>query len=160
MQDWMNKYFLVVFPFFFVGIWLFSTYWVAVTSGWRLLAKRFRMQGDYSGQKWKMQSARMRWLTGYNGCLTIAADNAGLFIVPFVLFRVWHPALFIPWTEITARGKTVFFLFNMIELRLGRSEEIPFVINANLAAKIEAAAGSSWPAGYTKATESAPPPIA
>ena len=63
MQDWMNKYFLVVFPFFFFGIWLFSTYWVAVTSGWRLLAKRFRMQGDYSGQKWKMQSARMRWLT-------------------------------------------------------------------------------------------------
>lgn len=160
MQDWMKQYFLVVFPLFFAGMWLFSMYWMALASGWRLLAKRFRAQGEFPGQKWKMQSAHMRWLTGFNGCLTVGADKAGLFMVPFVLFRIWHPALFIPWTEITAREKTVFLFFNMIELRLGRSEEVPFTISKDLAAKVQAAAGSSWPSGYDKAMESAPPPIA
>ena len=159
MQDWINQHFPIVFPFFFVGMWILAGYQIALTSGWRLLAKRFGFQGKFLGQKWTMQSARMRWLTNYNNVLTVGADNTGFFIVPLFLFRAWHPPLFVPWAEITAEPKTLLFFLKYVELRLGREEEIPFTIRASLAAKIEAAAGPGWPAGYECATALPPPPI-
>lgn len=93
MQEWINENFAFIFPFFFIAIWVFSCYWIALTGGWRLLAKRFRMQGAFLGQKWHMQSARMRWLANYNNVLTIGADNAGLFIVPLFVPRRASAAL-------------------------------------------------------------------
>lgn len=159
MQDWIDQYFPIVFPFFFVGTWIVVGYWVALTSGWRLLAKRFRLQGTFTGQSWTMQSARMRWLTQYNNALTIGADTAGLFMVPFFLFRAGHSPLFVPWSEITDVRENRFLFIKFVEMRLGRVEEIPFRIRASLAAKIQAAAGSEWPATYTRALTQPPPPI-
>jgi hypothetical protein len=159
MQDWVSKNFVLILPFFFVALWILVGYWVALAGGWRLLAKRFRTQGPFSGQKWVMQSARMRWTTHYNNVLTVGANDSGLFIVPMILLRMWHPRLFVPWVEIGAGRKTQLFFLKVVELRLGRSEEIPFTVSATLAAKIEAAAGSSWPAPYHRAAQSPPPPI-
>ena len=158
MQEWMNQYFLYILPVYFVVLWVVVTYWVSILGGWRLLAKRFRMQGTFTGEKWHMQSAHMRYLYNYNGVLTIGADNAGLFIVPFFLFRAWHPPLFVPWTELSVRYTTQFF-FKFVELKLGREEQVPFTIRPKLAARIEAAAGPSWPLGYQRAMELHPPPI-
>ncbi len=163
MQDWLDKNFAFIFPFFFVTLWILVGYVIAFIGGWRLLAKRFRAQASFSGQKWGGQSARMRWTTNYNGVLTIGANSSGLFIVPFFLFRAGHPPLLIPWVEMTAARKTQrIFLglaFDFVELRLGRAEDIPFTIRAKLAAKLEMAAGSSWPSSYFQAAKSSPPPI-
>jgi hypothetical protein len=159
MQEWFSNILPFFIPFFIVGWWILITYWIALISGWRLLAQRYRMQGTFLGQKWGMQSARMRWVSGYNNALTVGADETGLFIVPFILFRAWHPALFIPWVEITAQDKTDLIFFKSVELTLGRSEEIPFKIRIKLAAKLQAAAGPGWPAGYNRALAAPPPPI-
>ena len=159
MQEWLNHNFGYVFPVFFVTIWLFVTYWVALLGGWRLLSKRFRAAGPFSGQKWYMQSAAMRALSRYNNALTIGADSNGLFIVPFVLFRGWHPPLFIPWSETTAQNKTQLLFFKVIELRLGSYEQIPFAITPVLAAKLESAAGENWPMNTRRFLISPPPPI-
>ena len=105
-----------------------------------------------------MQSAVMLGRTNYNNVLTIGADNTGLFMVPLILFRAGHPALFVPWSEITILGESRWFFFKFFDLRLGRVKKIPFRIKASLAAKIQAAAGQSWPAGDLPAAVS-PPPI-
>lgn len=159
MNEWIKQYFPIVFPFYFAALYTLVMYWIALTSGWRLLAKRFRLQQTFLGEKWTMQSARMRWLTQYNNVLTIGADNTGLFMVPFILFRAWHPALFVPWSEITDVRETQFLFIKFIEMRLGRVEEIPFKVRASLAAQIQAAAGSEWPTSYTRALNTPPPPI-
>lgn len=159
MQDWINQYFPVVFPPFFVCMWIIAGYWVALTSGWRLLAKRFRLQGTFTGQKWTMQSARMRWFSQYNNVLTIGADTAGLFMATLFLFRAGHPPLFVPWSEITDVREIQFLFIKFVEMRLGRVEEIPFRIRASLAAKIQIAAGAEWPANYTRTLTQPPPPI-
>jgi hypothetical protein len=159
MNDWINQNFPIVFPIFFVSMWVLVGYWVALVGGWRLLAKRFRLQGTFTGQRWTMQSARMRWLTQYNNVLTVGADTSGLFMVPFVLFRAWHPPLFVPWSEITGIRETRLLFIKFVEMRIGRVEEIPFRIRASLAAKIQAAAGSEWSANYTRALTQPPPPI-
>ena len=159
MPEWINQNFPVIFPFFFVGMWIVAGYWVALTGGWRLLAKRFRLQGTFTGQRWTMQSARMRWFTQYNNALTIGADHTGLFMAPLFLFRAWHPPLFVPWSEITSLGETQIFFFKYADLRLGRVEEVPLRIRASLAAKIQSAAGPEWPTSYTRALTTPPPPI-
>ena len=159
MQDWLNHNFGYVFPFFFLSLWLFVMYWVALLGGWRLLSRRFRTSSPFSGQKWHMQSAGMRALSHYNNALTIGADPNGLFIVPFILFRAWHPPLFVPWSDITARSKTLLFFFPMVELRLGSIEQVPFTIRASLAARLESAAGESWPMNTKRFLTSPPPPI-
>jgi hypothetical protein len=158
MQEWINQNFGFIIPFYIVGLWMAVTYFSAFIGGWRLLAKRFRMQGTFTGEKWNMQSARMR-LSNYNGVLTVGADNTGLFIVTFILFRAWHPPLFVPWTEITVRNTTQLFFFKSVVLKLGREEQVPFTIRPKLAARIEAAAGPSWPLGQQRAMELQPPPI-
>jgi hypothetical protein len=159
MQEWLNENFGYVFPIFFVALWVFVTYWVALVGGWRLLAKRFRAEGPFSGQKWHMQSAAMRWMSHYNNALTVGANVDGLFMVPFVLFRAWHPPLFVPWAEIIAQGKTQLIFFKVIELRLGSREQVPFSIRPSLAARLELAAGENWPMNKKRLVTAPPPPI-
>jgi hypothetical protein len=159
MNDWIKQYFPIIFPFYFAALWALVTYWIALVGGWRLLAKRFRLQGAFVGEKWTRQSAAMRWRTRYNNVLTIGADSAGLYVVPFVLFRAWHPALFVPWSEITGVRETRFLFVKFVEMRLGRVEEIPFRISASLAARIQTVAGDEWPTNNTRALTQPPPPI-
>ena len=91
----------IIIPIAFAAIWCCAGYLVALTGSWRLLGQRFRLQGEFTGPTRAMQSARLRFGTNYNNVLTIGADQNGLFMVPFVLFRMGHPPLFIPWTEIS-----------------------------------------------------------
>jgi len=143
MQDWINRNLSLVIPLYVVALWIFLSYILAFIGGWRLLARRFRLLGAFQGEKWYMQSASMRFMTGYNNCLTVGADGSGLFIKPIILFRAWQPALFVPWTEITFQPKRQFFL-NVVEFRLGREEQVPFTIRKKLADKIQGAAGKAW----------------
>lgn len=159
MREWLDAYLPYLAPIFIIGSWLLVIYLIALTGGWRLLAQRFRAAGKIQGRRWSMQSASMRWMTRYNNGLTIGADETGLYIVPTLLFRMGHPPLYIPWMEITAQDKTEFFFLKSVELRLGRSEQVPFRISAKLAAEIQAAAGPGWPTGYEQAMAAPPPPI-
>lgn len=150
---------LFVIPPLFVAAWVFTGYGVALMSGWRQLAQRFRMQGDFSGTKWSMQSAKMRYGTGYNNALTIGADSTGMFLAPLALFRMGHSPLFIPWAEISdVRAVTVLYFFKFTAMRLGRTEQIPFRIQMGLAARLKAIAGPAWPEGNSN-WELPPPPI-
>ena len=160
MDDWFKHYFPIVFPLFFVASWTVSLYLVAAASGWRLLAARFRAQGPFTGQRWRLQFARMRWMSNYNGVLTMGADTTGLFMVPMMVFRIWHPALFIPWTEISVVGARQVLFFTLVELRLGSVERVPFNIKPELAVRLRAAAGTAWPGEVERAIAAPPPPIA
>lgn len=159
MNEWIRQYFPIIFPFYFAALYTLVMYWIALVGGWRLLAKRFHLQETFEGEKWTRQSAAMRLLTRYNNILTIGADTAGLFMVPFVLFRAWHPPLFVPWSEITGVRETQFLFIKYVEMRLGRVEEVPFRIRASLAAKIQAAADPEWPTSYSRPLMTPPPPI-
>ena len=122
----MKHYLFDVYPFFVAGMWLFSMYLVAVTGGWRLLARRFRMENAYPGQKWTMQSARMSWLARYNRCLTIGAFNAWIIYHALsVDFEPGTQSFLSHGTKSQPVTRPSFLVFNMVELRLGRSEEFP-----------------------------------
>jgi hypothetical protein len=94
-----------IFLAFFVAVWCTTGLLTGKLSGWAALARRFGSTLPFPDQRWRWKSARMRWGANYNNCLTIGADPTGLYLSPFFFFRIGHPPLFIPWAEISIRGR-------------------------------------------------------
>jgi hypothetical protein len=113
-------------------------------TGWSVLAARSPFSGSaFQGLTWRFQSARMRYMGNYNNCLTVGANTEGLYLkCPF--FMAGHPALFIPWEEVSySEGKVMWQ--PVIRFQLGREAQIPFAVRSTLAEHIREAAGSHWP---------------
>ena len=92
--------FIIVFPLFWCGIvWLLSH-----LSGWQTLA-RHHLAGErtVAGQRHDSVTG-MVGTVSYRHVLTVHLQEEGFFIEPFVLFRIGHPRLFIPWREISSRS--------------------------------------------------------
>jgi hypothetical protein len=128
----------------FVGFLILLFMVIARISGWTTLATFYRLSGPFNGECWRFQSAQMRWKMGYNNCLTIGADESGLYLSIFFLFRLGHPNLFIPWGDISIRKKKG-FLYSCMELRFQQAPTIAFLVNERLEKQIEKAAGNAWP---------------
>lgn len=127
-----------------VGAWLFASIFVSRMSGWHDLARRFALQGEFPAERFRYRSARMKHGMNYNNCLTIGASPVGFALAMPWLFRSSHPALFIPWSEISCFKTKVLWL-PMVQFQLGRENPIPFAVREALAEQIKNAAGTSWP---------------
>jgi len=112
--------------------------------GWATLAGQYRASETFTGSRWQFEKAQMRWLIGYNHCLTIGADPRGLYVSMFFPFRIAHPPLFIPWRDISFVSRK-FLWVKGVELRLGRENIIPFRISDRLAQKLKSAAAGGMP---------------
>lgn len=147
MQIWLNHYqqaFWVIIPLVFVGWWLFLCALLSFIGGWTILATLFRSAAPFAGPLWKMQSAQMRFRTYYGNCLTIGANGEGLYLAAMPLFAFRHPALFIPWHEISVSRQQILFL-RYVRFELGRDLNIPLRVREKLAEDIRQAAGQRWP---------------
>jgi hypothetical protein len=135
----------LVFGVFFVAVWIAVGFLVGTFSGWRLLASRFRLEGEFCGNVHIWQSARMKSYMDYHGVLKIGANDEGLYLATSFLFRLGHPALLIPWREIELGPRRRKWFFPTVELRLGRDNQVPLVISAGLAESLRIDAGEVWP---------------
>lgn len=129
----------------FIGAWLFAAAFVSRVSGWHELAKRFTLQSEFPSQRFRLQSARMKNWMNYNNCVTVAASPVGRSLEMLWLFKHSHPALFIPWTEISWVRTKILWL-PMVQFQLGRENPVPFAVRESLAERIRQATGASWPA--------------
>lgn len=148
-QDFMSHYFPIVFPLFFVCLWLFICTVISYVGGWASLSKLFRAQFPFEGATWGWQRGQMRFGTGYNGCLTVGASPQGLYLAVFLLFRFMHPPLLIPWHEIKVRRGQHWLLGESVTFILGRETTIPLKIRGKLAEQLRDAAGTAWPVEET-----------
>jgi hypothetical protein len=92
---------LIVFPFFFAGVWILVMRLLSFVSGWHRLAERYHHPEEFRGTVLRNQSARLRGVN-FNRVLDIGAGEEGLYLVPMILFRLFHKPLLIPWGEIEA----------------------------------------------------------
>lgn len=119
-----------LFPVFFVGLWVFVLFLIARLGGWSRLAEYYQTQTRFEGQIWRFRSGRFRWAS-YNGCLTLGANDRGLYLAVFPLFRVGHPPLFIPWYDITTEEKKA-FLTTYLEFRFAKAPSVTLRIPRSL----------------------------
>jgi hypothetical protein len=88
----------------------------------------------------------MRTIFGsYGNCVNFGADETGLYMAVFRPFRLGHPPLFIPWSEVRVATQSQGLIFKSRKLFLGRQELIPLLVRSSLAEKLQEAAGKSWP---------------
>lgn len=136
-------------PPFFVAFgaatWALTFYVLAAIDGWLILSKRFRFKGSFYGEVWPFQSGRMRFYVHFGNCLFVGADESGFYLAVFSLFRLWHPPLLIPWSEVSIIPGERGFIFKTRELRLGREEPIPLRISTSLVRTLRESAGETWP---------------
>ena len=86
------------------GFWLGLMYASSVLGGWSTLARVYRGTQPFKGRVWHGQFVAMRHYWGY-GLISVGASSEGLHLSVFVLGRMqFHPALFIPWRDVTSGG--------------------------------------------------------
>jgi hypothetical protein len=107
--------FLVAFPLLWCAVmWILSG-----ISGWRALAARYA-----SGER-QMGGARRDSVTGmigavsYRSVLTVRMDDYGFSLEVMPLFRIGHPRLFIPWSEISERRSRQVLWWKSVSLSVG-----------------------------------------
>lgn len=101
----MSKILLTIFIIaaFVVG---FPLLWIAIIkmtarfSGWMKLAKLYPGADTSSGDRCGYASAGLRWLVGYNRCLTITVSAQGIHMRPMFMFRIDHAPILIPWDAV------------------------------------------------------------
>lgn len=123
------------FVVYFIGLWCLVCYSLSWLGGWHALAHRYRCESDFSGERWRFRSGKMRWNLGYSSCLTFGANRDGLYLAVFFPFRVGQPPLFIPWSEITVRRERRSLMWRT-RFTLGNERRIPLLISQRLGDRI------------------------
>ncbi len=126
-----------LFAVFFIALWSFVIFLVAMIGGWPRLAQYYRAQADFDGTRWSMQSGYVG-LSRYRGVLTVGANWQGLYLAVFPLFRIAHPALFIPWSDISTAERQG-FLFIYLDFHFAQTPGVRLSVHKNLGEKILAA---------------------
>jgi hypothetical protein len=88
-----------VFPLFFVGMWCLVLRILSFVSGWAQLAELFYHPEKFRGKYYRFQSARIKEVS-FSCALEMGVNEKGLYLIPMILFRLFHKPLLIPWREI------------------------------------------------------------
>ena len=115
-------WFPLVFPFFFVALWVGVGFLLAATGGWQTVAAHYPLVGDAPPPVKRFGVAEFG-LVAYNRCLKLGANQRGLYFGAILLFRAGHAPFFVPWTDVTARATRRWFRA-VIELRFARTPDI------------------------------------
>ncbi len=132
-----------LFPVLFIGMWVGIAF-VLSRLGWSDLANVYRAERPFDGRRSHWVSARVGKVS-WGSSLTMGANGEGLSVVPMILFRVAHPALFIPWSDITVASKRLFG-FQYVQLTASRAPDAAIVVREPQARALALAAGAAWPA--------------
>jgi hypothetical protein len=125
-----------VYILFFIILWIGVCKLISATGGWRILARDYRANSLFDGQKLWLKSATMRRWTNYNNCVNIGANTYGLYLSVLPLFRVGHPPLFFPWTDISTEAATRRLLPDIVKFNFTKQPDIPIILSKSLAARI------------------------
>lgn len=133
-----------LFPVFFVGMWLFVSFLVSAMSGWRALADPYLAKSPFSGRRFRLRSAQFGGYVNYGGCLTLGSGPTGLYLAVLAPFRMGHPPLLVPWSDIAAREARSWF-FPAVELRFARVPGASIRLSRRLARALFEASGTQVP---------------
>lgn len=109
---------LVLFPFFFAGMWLLVSALLAEFSGWSSLARRYPGGPRPDGQR--IHGAVMGMgAVGENNVTVMIPTADGLYLYASPLFRFRHPPVMVPWRDIRDGGERGKLWWRNVALELG-----------------------------------------
>lgn len=120
----------------FIVLWICVCQLISTAGGWRILSRDYRAAASFDGKKLWFKSAGMRCWTNYNNCLVVGANKYGLYIAVLPIFRVGHPPLFIPWTEISTEAGSRRLFGDFVKFKFAKQPDVPVIFSKKLAARI------------------------
>jgi len=121
---------------FFIILWMGVCKLISATGGWRILARDYRANSLFDGQKLWLKSATLRRWTNYSNCVNMGANKYGLYLSVLLLFRIGHPPLFIPWTDISTEAVSRRLLLDVVKFSFAKQPEVPMILSKKLADRI------------------------
>ena len=135
----LNQFVLFSAPahiLFFIIIWVGVCKLISVVGGWNILSRDYQANSAFDGKKMWLKSVGMRRWMSYNNCITVGANKYGLYLSVFPLFRIGHPPLFFPWTDILTEEGSRRLFGDFIKFTFTRQPDVPVIFPKKLAAKI------------------------
>jgi len=102
--------FWLIFPFFFVGLWLFVSFGNS-QFGWRSFSNRYPTQTRPAGKAYNSPSSWFGRLGHYHNVVRVIFTDAGVYFYVLFLFRPFHPPFLVPWESVKRVEKRNGFLF-------------------------------------------------
>ena len=127
----------------FTTLWILMCFALSMWGGWSQLTDRYRGIPSRVEAKWRFESASLRRMAAYAGCLKFSVGREGLGISILFLFRVGHPPLLIPWTDITAHASES-QIIKKVRLEFAKEPKVPLTISLKLARRIRDASPAYW----------------
>lgn len=109
-----------------LAVWAIVLPWVAWFGGWRRLAEEFAAEPGTRGRV-VLGSAAMRYGAHYTGVICLDCRTTGLVLSVRTLFRLAHPPLLIPWSQVEAEPTKLLWIFPAMRLDLGRDAQVPLI---------------------------------
>jgi hypothetical protein len=107
-----------------VAVWAAVLPFASCFGGWRRLAEEFAAKAGTSGRI-VLGSAAIRYGAHYGGVIRLDCRTTGLVLSVRWLFRLAHPPLLIPWSQVAAEPTKLLWIFPAMRLELGREAQIP-----------------------------------
>ena len=102
-----------------VGFWCLVVKLISLIGGWNRLAQRFKTEARPEGRSFSRQSMRLG-IANYSGGLNVVVSPEGLYLSLSFIFRVGHPPLLIPWTEIYDPREETFLFWRHTKITVGK----------------------------------------
>ncbi len=124
------------FAIFFGTLWCLICFVIALVSGWFTLSRRFLRDSEPCGETNSVgpffYTVYVRFWCHYSSVIRMIAAEDALYLSVLLPFRVGHPPLRIPWSEI-GFGRAKFLWQRYVVLTLGEKECIPMRISERMA---------------------------
>jgi hypothetical protein len=144
MDGLIKQYTPLLFPVFFVFLWLAVTTTLWFLSGWYSLMRKYPNREDEALLEIGFQSGLMGWWISMGGILNISTCHSGLRIGIMRIFGVFCRDFFVPWEEIRVARKDWFF-WQSAELQFGNPPIGRLVISAHIGDRLARSALGHWP---------------
>lgn len=141
-MTYLSQYYgLLIFILLVVLMSAAVWYRISIFSGWASLAERYLSKGEFIGTRLRWAGGGLMSPFGYYGILRVGANSEGLYLAVAPILRLFHPPLFIPWTQIRIAndGRST---WGFVRFELGREQRVPLFLQGKAAAAARSAAGA------------------
>lgn len=145
MIDFLEK-FPVLFPLFFIVVWVLALFQLSQRSGWRALANHYaRREVDGNVRRFQSLSIRSLYHTpiDLSGVVTFRANDSGIGLSLLLPWRPFHSPLFFNYAELQGT-ESKRLIQRVVELRAMNAPDVKISITINLADWIESQSGGAW----------------
>lgn len=133
----------------FLATWVSVLWGISFLGGWSRLARHYRARrSSPGGLAW--QTVQLDRGIAFRGSVRVAADEQGLYLTVWPIYRAFHPPLMIPWEDLRGQrqgpssrwGRMLVARTVLLSARLVPG--VPLVVSERLAETLSRETGAGW----------------